>query len=242
MSDHRSNNRNQSSQGSARIIELSARRAEKTSRIIRLTAETDGLEMLYSNEAHPRKVFSIKILCWALRQNGDIDAMVPWLDKLTAARQLKDSLNGHWEGYFHADRGRVFYDPPPHKVMDLTCAASYFEAAAGPHDLLQELPDTIGTHAVLTADNFQTLALQQVTCWQLQGSGLIEAMIADEMKVVNTPVLPGDPCLYAARKNGSFKCFFQHSIANKIKSRDPETMAVFDAFNLRRGTDRGQHP
>jgi hypothetical protein len=44
--------------------------------------------------------------------------------------------------------------------------------------------------------------------------------------MVNTPVLPGDECLYAADKNKDFHYFFQHHIANKLKSNDPEALAA----------------
>ena len=44
--------------------------------------------------------------------------------------------------------------------------------------------------------------------------------------MANTPVLPGDDCLYAADKNNDFRYFFQHHIANKLKSQDPEALAA----------------
>ena len=51
-------------------------------------------------------------------------------------------------------------------------------------------------------------------------------MLIDDNKVVNTPVLPGDDCLYVADKNTDFKYFFQHHIANQLKSQNPEAMAA----------------
>jgi hypothetical protein len=51
-------------------------------------------------------------------------------------------------------------------------------------------------------------------------------MLVDETKMVNTPVLPGDNCLYPADRNKDFRYFFQHHIANKLKSNDPEAMAA----------------
>ena len=35
-------------------------------RIIRLSPELDGLEMLYSNDASDGRMFSLQILCWGL--------------------------------------------------------------------------------------------------------------------------------------------------------------------------------
>ena len=51
-------------------------------------------------------------------------------------------------------------------------------------------------------------------------------MLIDEEKMVATPVLPGDDCLYPAEQNPDFRYFFQHNIANKIKSQDPEALAA----------------
>jgi hypothetical protein len=51
-------------------------------------------------------------------------------------------------------------------------------------------------------------------------------MLADESKVKSTPVLPGDECLYPAQSRDSFRYFFQHQIANKLKDEDPEALAA----------------
>ena len=48
--------------------------------IIRLAPELDGLEMLYSNNAHPGKLFAMKILAWGLCKNGDVCGLIPWMD------------------------------------------------------------------------------------------------------------------------------------------------------------------
>ena len=51
-------------------------------RLVRIAAELDGLEMLYSKQENPDKLFSIKILAWGLRLSGEVVALVPWLSKL----------------------------------------------------------------------------------------------------------------------------------------------------------------
>ena len=208
-----------------------------TNRIVRLAPELDGLEMLYSNDANKDKMFSMKILCWALRQDGQVDAMVPWLSRLVPAQDLKDPLNGHWEGYYDNRLERLFYEPPVHKVVELEGAVTYFQSVedrmvkVGDNDdepqIIQEIPDNIGTHAVLTGNSFHTITLTQITSWRLMDDGTIQAMIADTDKIDNTPVLPGDECLYPVQKNSDFKYFFHHIIANKIKAGDPEAMAAF---------------
>lgn len=215
--------------GRSNVIELShhPRARKQPPRIVRLAPELDGLEMLYSNDTASGRLFSLKILFWALRENGDVVGMVPWLKGLTACTELKDPLNGHWEGYYDSAINRVFYDAPQHKRVELEAAAEYFDYDdCIAEDILQELPDTLGTHAVLTHNGFRSFLLIEVASWRLYGDGRIDGMLIDEQKMKDTPVLPGDPCLYPASVNPFFKYYFQHRIANKIKSNDPETLAA----------------
>lgn len=197
------------------------------SRIIRLAPELDGLEMLYSNEASGDKYFSLKILCWALRANGEVVGLVPWLDDIIACPEIEDPLNGAWEGYYDPGIDELFFEPPIHKVVELETAAEYYEYECEKGDeIIQEIPDTIGTHAVRSDANYNNLILQEVVSWRLHNDGQICGMLIDEKKVVSTPVLPGDDCLYPAQATPSFRYFFQHHIANKIKSEDPEALAA----------------
>lgn len=197
------------------------------SRIIRLAPELDGLEMLYSNEASGEKFFSLKVLCWALRANGEVVGLVPWLDDIIACPDIEDPLNGNWEGYYDPGIDELFFEPPIHKVVELETAAEYYEYECENGDeIIQEVPDTIGTHAVLSDSGFKSLVLQEVISWRLHNDGQLCGMLIDDKKVVNTPVLPGDDCLYPAQASDSFRYFFQHHIANKIKSEDPEALAA----------------
>lgn len=196
-------------------------------RFIRITPELDGLEMIYSNESHPNKLFSIKLLCWGLRENGEVVGLVPWLDKIVACPEIQDPLNGRWEGYYDAGVDEIFYEAPLHKALELETAAEYYRYDCDSEkDIIQEIPDTIGTHGVLSQDGFKTLTLKEVVSWRLYHNGTISGMLIDEDKVANTPVLPGDACLFPADQHSDFRYFFQHHIANKIKSQDPEALAA----------------
>ena len=200
---------------------------ENPNRIIRLASELDGLEMLYSNDSAPEKLYSLKIVCWALRENGEVVAMVPWLNQIVVCTEIDDPLNGRWEGYRDPGIDDVFFNPPAHKVIELETAAEYYEyQAENPDDIFQEIPDVIGTHAVLTSNGFKTFKLCEVRSWQLLADGTVHGMIIDSSRMVETPVLIGDKCLYPAQSNPDFKYFFQHRIANKIKERDPEALAA----------------
>lgn len=196
-------------------------------RLIRLSPELDGLEMIYSNESHPDKLFSIKVLCWGLCADGDVVGMVPWLDNIVPCTEIQDPLNGQWEGYYDPGVDEIFFDAPIHKVLELETAAEYYEVECqAEDDIVQEIPDTIGTHAVLSDDGFKSLTLKEVVSWQLHHNGTINGMLIDDEKVESTPVLPGDECLYPAVGEKDFRYFFQHHIANKIKARDPEALAA----------------
>lgn len=196
-------------------------------RFIRLAPELDGLEMLYSNDTSDDKLFSLKVLCWGLRANGDVVGLVPWLNDIVACPDICDPLNGQWEGYYDPGIDEVFFDAPMHKVVELETAADYYELQCeNADDVIQELPDTIGTHAVLATEETNRLNLVEVISWRLQHDGSLYGMLTDLNKVVSTPVLPGDDCLYSAQKSDQFRYFFQHQIANKIKAEDPEALAA----------------
>ena len=204
---------------------LAALRGEQ---VIRLSPEFDGLNMLYSNRhTDPNKLYSMKILCWGLQADGEIVGMVPWLNGLIPCSDLDDAATGLWEGYYDPATDQVFYSAPPHKAAELEHAATYFGACTdNPNRVVQEIPDTIGTHAMLTGQDEDTLVLTEVLSWRLFNDGKIEAMLIDEQTVESTPVLPGDACLYAASGDPRFRYFFQHHIANQIKSEDPVALAA----------------
>jgi len=196
-------------------------------RIIRLAPELDGLEMLYSNDASDGKLFSLQVLCWGLRANSEVVGLVPWLNQLMACPDICDPLNGRWEGYYDPGIDDIFEEAPMHKVVELETAAEYYEYQCDdPEDIVQEVPDTIGTHAILSDDGFHSLTLAEVVSWRLFYDGTVHGMLADQEKVKSTPVLPGDNCLYNAQENAKFKYYFQHPIANKLKEKDPEAIAA----------------
>ena len=201
--------------------------ALKDSRIIRLAPELDGLEMLYSNESSNDKLFSLKILAWGLRANGEVVGIVPWLNEVVACTDIRDPLNGQWEGYYDPGIDEIFFEPPIHKIVEVETAAEYYEfECENPGDVVQEIPDMIGTHAVLAEDDFKSLALHELVSWRLHNDGTMSGMLIDEKKIESTPVLPGDSCLFAAQSSENFRYFFQHHIANKIKKADPEALAA----------------
>lgn len=204
---------------------------QRYKRFIRLAPEIDGLEMLYTNERHPDKLFNLKILCWGLRENGEVEGLVPWLDAIVPCTEIDDPLHGSWQGYFDPGIEEVFFDAPDHKYVELDSAADYYQFdCQSEDDIVQEIPDTIGTHAVFSDDNFASITLAEIVSWQLRDSGQICATLVDESMVNTTPVLPGDPCLICVHERGDFQYFFQHHIANKLKEKDPEAIAAITSL------------
>ncbi|WP_226647676.1 hypothetical protein [Microbulbifer variabilis] len=224
MTDHSINN----------VVDLFTGEPIETSadrRFIRLSPELDGLEMLYSNNSSGTDLYSLKILCWGLKANGEVVGLVPWLNTIVACPDIKDPLDGRFEGYYDPGIEDIFHHPPIHKVVELETAAEYFEyESSKAEEVLQEIPDTIGTHAVFMDEDRENLTLIEVISWRLHADGVIHGMLIDHDVVETTPVLPGDHCLYPAQESEGFRYFFQHHIANKIKSEDPEALAAIAAL------------
>ena len=219
----------QAQQASENVIDLFSGKplGDTADNIVRIAPEFDGLEMLYTNDSSPDRLYSLKVVCWGMRESGDVVGMVPWLNQIVPCTQINDPLNGRWEGYRDPGTNDIFYEPPLHKVVELETAAKYYTYEnLDDTSIIQEIPDAIGTHAVLTENGFRSFVLIEVLSWRLLADGRIQAMLVDENEVKSTPVLPGDECLYAAQDREDFRYFFQHRIANKIKEQDPEALAA----------------
>ncbi|MFP3442353.1 hypothetical protein R0K18_31940, partial [Pantoea sp. SIMBA_133] len=78
-------------------------------------------------------------------------------------------------------------------------SASYFEyEASGDITLIQQLPDTLGTHALCMNHPDAPWNMKQVYGWRLYSDGSVEAVLADEQQATMSPILLGDKCLYDA--------------------------------------------
>lgn len=212
-----------------KVVSLKGHRAwldAQAQRLIRLAPELDGLSLLYSNRhSGPKRLFAMKLLCWGLRRDGEVVGMLPWLNRLMPATALNDPATGQFEGYYDPVTEDIFEVPPKHKILEVQSAARYFcTGNEQDSDIVQEIPDTIGTHAMLVQPGSDSLLLAEVLSWRLYGNGQVQAMLVDDSAVAETPVLPGDDCLYPAEDNPAFRYFFQHHIANQIKAREPAAM------------------
>lgn len=211
-----------------KIIDLDSRRQRRDGpgRIVRIAPENDGLRTLYCNDLHPERYTSLDIIGWALHESGDVSAIVPWLKDVVSATSLADPLNGHCEGYWDPWGQRLLPAAPRHKIAELNAALHFFGTAANDHAVVvQSIPDSPGTHAVMSSDGFRTVNLLEVIGWQLRGDGGVLGLLADGERVVDTPVLATDRCLYPAQEHAAFRYFFQHSVANQIKRHEPEALA-----------------
>ncbi|WP_396586855.1 hypothetical protein [Bermanella sp. R86510] len=204
--------------------------------IRRLLPELDGIEMLYTNDASD-EIYSLKVLCWAVWSDGQVDGMVPWLNRMVACRTLDDPLHGHWEGYMDPMTGQILFSIPPHKEQFLRDSAKYYPFDdSTPPVIVQEVPDTIGSHAIFSADGFNSFSMEEIHSWRLYSDGSLLAMAVEESVRHDTPVLPGDECLYSVYHRKDFQYYFQHAIANKLKANDPDALAAMANLSRHRHT------
>ena len=120
------------------------------------------------------------------------------------------------------------YTYPKYPLKNLKTAAHIYSDASPKElaEVLQEIPDTVGTHAVFNKPSCNQLFLAEIQSWRITQNGHLQGMIIDQRMVETTPVLAGDTCLTVAQENKYFRYFFQHHIANKLKSKDPDTLAA----------------
>lgn len=206
-------------------LELMRQRLHAKRRLIRLAPELDGLEMLYHLASDPDTLYGMPLLAWGLREDGETVGLVPWMESLTPCHELDDPECGRFVGYRDPETEEMFTSPPDHKLFELEHAAAYFdyEETATP-TLIQQLPDTLGTHALCMDGDGEPWQLKQVYGWRLYSDGAVDALLVDERKVESTPVLAGDACLYPGHSRHRLVYFFQRAIANRIKNEDPATL------------------
>src|SRR3989344_5191956 len=90
------------------------------------------------------------------RPIDEVVGMVPWLNQIVPCTEINDPLNGHWEGYRDPGTNEIFYTSPRHKIMELELAEEYYHLESVKEgQTVQEIPDSIGTHAVLTDNGFR---------------------------------------------------------------------------------------
>ncbi|QJQ93975.1 MULTISPECIES: hypothetical protein [Halomonadaceae] len=211
----------------AQVIDLEVMRQRQLARrrLVRLAPELDGLEMLYHLASDQETLYGMPLLAWGLREDGEVVGLVPWMEALTPCQELDDPEYGHFVGYRDPETEEVFTSPPEHKQHELEHAAAYFDYEdTESSSLIQQLPDTLGTHALCMDEEDLPWQLKQVFGWQLYNSGKIEALLVDEESIESTPVLAGDACLYPGHSRHRVVYFFQRTIANRIKQEDPTTL------------------
>ena len=226
----------------ARVIDLDTMRQKRQARqrLIRLSPERDNLEMVYSLASTPEPLYGLPILAWGLRENGDVVGLVPWMETLTPCDQLDDAEYGCFIGYRDPETEELLESPPLHKICELEQAAAYFDYEETlDTTLIQQLPDTLGTHALCIDDKSQPWQLKQVFGWRLYSDGNVEALLADESLAQSTPILPGDACLYPGHSRHKLIYFFQRSIANRIREQDPQTLEALAMMVVPGSTETG---
>ena len=218
---------------------------EQQSNLVAIVAESRGTRMLYASHDHPERLVAVPILCWALQADGAIVGMVPWLDEVLACEEIEDKYSVSWEGYYLPQFDDIFFEPPEDTVAQLTVLSRFpsqtqrrveqpgLDHSALAHqplsfDVIQEIPDPVGTHALLLNEKNDSLILTSVISWALDSDGNLHGMLADDHTIEKLPVLPGDSCLFSAVSADKFKCFFQRDIAEQIRTKNPETLEAIE--------------
>jgi hypothetical protein len=212
---------------SAQVIDLETVRQRQQAQkfLVRLAPELDGLEMVYQLAASPETYYGMPILAWGLREDGSIIGLVPWMETLAACHDLNSQENGYFVGYRDPETEEIFDAPPDHKYHELVAAAEYFDyEASGDVTLIQQIPDTLGTHALCMSHPNSPWHMKPVYGWRLYSDGSLDALLADEQKAAMAPILLGDKCLYSAHARHQTVYFFQRHIANRILEEDPTTL------------------
>jgi hypothetical protein len=220
----------------AKVIDLFSgqeRQSQHHPKVVRLAPELDGFEVIYSNEhGYPKsgqELFSVKILFWALLDDGSLSGMIPWFDELISCTDLNCPHKGFFQGYYDPGLDQTVPQVPEHKCIELISAADYFDFEVDASVfVVQELSDTCGNHAVFTTDNFDNFSMTEVFSWRLYSDGCIQAQMIDVARVLHWPVLVGDDCLVACDEAPDFVNFFQYRVAINIKAQDADTMAILD--------------
>lgn len=221
--------------------------ASNPPRIVRISSELDGMEALYNSDLSQEHLFSVKILFWALLDNGQVCAIVPWLKDIVTTHSLESSggssaPDGEWQGYYDTHQERIFFTAPDHKTKELELAHQFYAPQApleGLHspppaakrsrkshsEVIQELPDHLGTHAAFKHQGRKGFYLKPIVSWQLTNCGTLQAMVPSDQDPEIVP-MPGSRELSPAEQSSEFRYYFQHGIATRIKRQDPNAMTV----------------
>lgn len=217
------------------------------SSIIQICPENSGIKMLYANHNKPERLISVPVLCWGIRNDGETVGIVPWIGEIRDCTRIEETHDISWEGYYLESTGTIFSAPPEPMVAQLATAMRFIpdnkkgepknplpnnplpnKGSDDEKNVAQEIPDLIGTHALIINADAQSLLLTPVVSWALDEVGEIHGMLVNEDTVEKTPVIPGDDCLYSAASNPKFCCYFQREIAEQIRLGHPETIEAIE--------------
>ncbi|GAA3937176.1 hypothetical protein [Litoribacillus peritrichatus] len=140
---------------SEKIVQLDSYRKEgkASPKIVRISSEMDGLEALYTNDLSSERLFTIKILFWALLDNGSVCAIIPWLKDIITTNELNNPHTGQWQGYYDQKLDRIMFKPPEFKVKELELGHHYFDLdpSSSAKPTYQELTNQELTNQELTS-------------------------------------------------------------------------------------------
>jgi len=219
------------------VISLSSRQylnATRAAKIIQILPESSGVKMLYRTDSTSDDYITIPIICWALLEDHSVVGMAPWINKILDCETIAKEFDLAWDGFYDEASNETTKFPPGFAVAMLTTAARFNQNQPDAKEgIIQEIPDQMGTHAMLIDSVSKSMTLTHVVSWCLDQQGELHGMLADNTKVTKLPIVAGDPCLYPADQEKKFRCYFQRDIAEKIRKRDRSALDALDKIFFR---------
>lgn len=195
------------------VVDLFSRRSAlpPTSQIIRIEPEHDDVMAIRRDANGPRR---LRIACWALRDNGEAEALIPWHDGLKSSRSFTDPLGGEFDGFIMRDSA---YESDPDYI--LKAKRVILEAGALVAQGRQVVPDFTGTHAVIiTEDEF---ALLPVASWVLADGQVTANLLTKSEDILETQI--SKKCDTLAKDHPGFRYYVPFELATYIlDSEDPD--------------------
>ena len=178
------------------------------SRIIRIEPEHDDVMAIRRDANGPRRV---RIALWALREDGTVEALIPWHDGIKSSRSFDDPLGGEFDGFIFRDSS---YESDPDYILRAKRVA--LEAGTLIAQGEQAVPDFTGTHAVLVSDD--QCGLLPVASWILRDGKVSANLLTRADEILDLQI--GKKCDTLAEEHPGFRYFVPFELATFIMNSD----------------------
>ena len=206
------------------ITSLNSFRSARSRKILRIVPEHDSNVVLYSSsEGGAERYYTQRIVCWALRESGQVVAIVPWLSRLVASDEIDDPEMGRPLGFYNLNSRRLLYEPPAHKVAELDAVNTFDDYLLDDRVAAGFIPDNTGVGVLLNIGGDRHTALCRVIGWKLDSGGQIHALVELEGNRVLVPI--GASVAGAGLR---VSCFIDRNLVVGLRAKDPDALLAVD--------------